>query len=449
MIDIPEDTAKLHFEAAEEDLLSFTIHPSDGEAYTIIHDQGNYQLVNQPDYSLDMGMIRKMVDALLYLESTDTITSLQGLDLDEFGLSQSALRVTAHYSRSRQLEFAIGDRIPSDIPSDYLILTGDPLLYSVAVDVRETLDQKLNLLHTIPSVNFTADLLDAVYFDGMEAFSLHRVAQDIWEINEPIHYPARLDRVRQMLRQISQMRLAAYVDEALPENLAQYGLDHPRSQVRFMLSESLIMSVPAEASSPVIQKIEPQELVFSIGDGIPGMGFYCLYNHAVYLASDLSMGFLLEHDLLDYISIHPIDIPFIRLSQLNASWPQGKVSFDLLPVEHILPNNDIALDEQGNVLYEYMVTSMGRDIEPSIFIDAYEKLMAIKAVGALPAAYSASGQTAVLSLSLLFEGRERQIVFYPYDILHMAAEVNGHFAHYVSRKSVEDALSALSSASED
>ena len=448
MIDVPEDTAKLQFEAPEEDLLSFTIYPRDGEPYTIIHEQGTYQLVNQPDYSLDMSMVRKMVDTLLYLESADTISSAQGLDSDDFGLAQDALRVTAHYSQDRQLHFAIGDRIPSDIPRDYLMITGDPALYAIAVDVREALDQKLNLLHTVPSINFTADLLDAIHFEGGEALSLHRIAQDIWEIKQPIHYPASLRQVQRMLQQVSQMRLAAYVAEALTENLAQYGLDSPRCRVRFLLSESLISTIPVDDTSPIKYEVAAQDLVFSIGDEIPGRGFYCLYNNVIYLASDLSMGFLLEYDLQDYLGTHPIDIPLNRLSQLIASWPQGGVSINLLLVEHVLPNNEIALDEQGNILYDYLVTGIEREIEPAVFIDAYAKLMAIKAAGTLPPAYSVFDQASVLSLSLRFEGQERQIAFYPYDVLHLAAEVNGNLTHYVSRESVEAALSALA-ANED
>lgn len=442
-IDVPVNTAKLQFEASEEDLLSFTIYPRGGEPYTIIHEQGTYQLVNQPDYNLDMSMIRKMVDALLYLESADTISSDQGLDLDDFGLTQDALRVTTHYSQDRQLHFVIGDRIPSDIPRDYLMITGDPVLYAVAVDVREALDQKLNLLHTVPSINFTADLLDAIHFEGEETLSLHRIAQDIWEIKEPIHYPASLGKVQWMLQQISQMRLAAYVAEALTENLAQYGLDSPRRRVRFVLSESLISTIPVDEASPVIHKVAAQELVFSIGDEIPDRGFYCLYNNAIYLASDLSMGFLLEHDLQDYVGEQPIDVPVNRLSQLTASWPQGGISFNLSLVEHVLPNNEIALDEQGNILYDYLVTGMGQEIESSVFVDAYAKLMAINAAGTLSTDYSTADQAAVLSLSLLYEGQERQIAFYLYDVLHMAAEVNGHLIYYVSRDSVETALSAL------
>jgi hypothetical protein len=254
--------------------------------------------------------------------------------------------------------------------------------------------------------------------------------------------------VQWMLQQVSQMRLAAYVADAMTENLAQYGLDSPPRRVRFELSKSLISTIPVDDTSPVTKEVDAQDLVFSIGDEIPGRGFYCLYNDVIYLASDLSMGFLLENDLHVYIGEHPIDVPYSRLSRLVASWPQGGTSFNLSLVEHILPNNEIALDERGSVLYDYLVTSMGRDIDPAVFIDTYAKLMKIKAVGNLPPAYSVSDQAPVLSLSLCFEGQERQIAFYAYDALHMAAEVNGNLMHYVSRESVETALSALA-ASDD
>jgi len=447
-IEVPEDTTKLQFTAPEEDLLSFTIYPRDGEPYTIVHDQGTYQLEDQPNYSLDMTMIKNMIQSLLYLESVDTISSAQGLELNDFGLEQGSLGVAARYAHDRQLHFVIGNRIPSDIPRDYLLITGDPNLYAVAVDVREALDHKLNLLHIVPSINFTADLLDTIHFEGKETLSLHRVAQDLWEITEPVHYPANLGQVQWMLRQVAKMRLTAYVADALPKDLAPYGLDNPRCRIRFVLSESLITTIPSGETSPVIQQVAAQELVFAIGDEIPGKGFYCLYNDVIYLASDLSMGFLLEHELQDYISKSPIDVPLNRLSQLIASLPQGGVSFDLSLVEHILPNNEIALDEQGNILYDYLITSAGREIEPAVFVETYASLMAIKAAGTLPPDYSVLDQAAILSLSLRFEGQKRQIAFYPYDVLHLAAEVNGHLAYYVSRDSVEAALSSLAASAD-
>ena len=442
-MEVRQDTAVLHFSAAEEDLQSFTVFPGGGGQYTIVHGQGSYRLEEEPDYSLDMTLINGMVQSLLYLQSTDTLGDTKGLDLREFGLEEGALQVIAQFSQDRELAFNIGGRVPSDIPADYLLIAGDPLLYTIGADVRETFDYALNLLHTIPAVNFNADLLDQVRFVGEGAFNLRRVAQDIWEISDPVEYPASLARVQWLLRQISQMRLAAYIAPASTENLSRYGLEKPRSHVVFSLADSIISSLHADETSPQSQKIAAQELVFTIGDDIPGIGFYCLYDDVIYQASDLSMGFLPDHDMNAYIGQNPVDIPLERPIRLLASWPEGSVDCSVSLVEHILQNNDIALDEQGNILYDYLVTSSDREIEPAQFVDAYAKLMAIEASGFLMPGFSAQGKPPALSLSLIFENRQRHIAFYPYDALHFAVEINGHFIHFVSRQSAETATFAL------
>ena len=442
-MEVPQDTATLHFSAAQDDLQSFTVFPGDGGHYTIVHNQGIYSLEDDPDYSLDLTIIAGMVQSLLYLQSADTIGDATSLDLREYGLAEGALQVIAQYTQDRQIHFTIGGRVPSDIPSDYLLIAGDPLLYAIGVDVREAFDYKLNLLHTIPAINFNADLIDRIRFAGEEAFSLRRIAQDIWEISDPVKYPANLAQVQRLLRQISQMRLAAYIAPSSTENLARYGLEKPRSRIVFSLAESTITSVPADESSPVSQMVAAQELVIAIGDDIPGLGFYCLYNDVIYQASDLSMGFLSDHDMKAYLGQNPIDITLGRPIRLLASMPEGSIDCSVSLVEHILQNNDIALDEQGNILYDHLIISAGREIEPARFGDAYTKLMAIEASGYLLPGYSAQGEPQALSLDLSFENHQRHIAFYPYDALHFAVEINGHFIHFVSRQSVETAAFAL------
>ncbi len=442
-MEIPQDTAKLHFSAAQDDLQSFTIFPGDGGHYTIVHNQGVYSLEEDPDYSLDLTVIDGMVQSLLYLQSTDTIGDATGLDLKEFGLAEGALQVMAQYTQGRQIHFTIGGRVPSDIPSDYLLIAGDPLLYAIGVDVREAFDYKLNQLHTIPAININAGLLDQIHFVGEGAFSLRRVAEDIWEISDPVKYPANLTQVQWLLRQISQMRLAAYIAPSSTENLVRYGLEKPRSHVVFSLAESMITSMPADETSPVSQKVAAQELVIAIGDDIPGLGFYCLYNDVIYQASNLSMGFLPNHDMKAYFAQNPVDIPLGRPIRLTAFLPEGSIDCSVSLVEHILQNNDIALDEQGNILYDYLIISAGREVTPARFIDAYTTLMAIEASGYLLPGFSAQGKPPALSLSLSFENQQRHIAFYPYDALHFAAEINGHFIHFVSRQSVETAAFAL------
>ncbi|MHC1786180.1 MAG: DUF4340 domain-containing protein [Christensenellales bacterium] len=443
------DTGKLLFSAQREDLRSFTITPRGGEPYTIEHKGEGFVLQGDADYPLDRVMIDNMVDAIVYLEVSDTVTDLgQGqADLAPYGLLDGALHVSAQFASDARISFTIGNRAPYEAPRDYIMVTGDTLLYLIPADVREALDYRLNMIHTVPDINFTPDLLDMLTITGNTSLTLRRLTQDLWEITEPLQYPADKGKIDQMLQQVSGMRLAAYVAPADEGSLRSFGLDQPRYRVQMHLPQSVISSYPDGAAEPVVSQVAAQVMTFLIGDAIEPLGFYCLYNGAVYQASDLSMGFMLNTAVDDYLSGAPVDVPLGLVTGLTLNWAQESRSYEISLYEHILPNNEIALDEEGRTLYDYLVMQEGEEIPATPLVSFYAKLMGIRAAGSLPDYYAVTGN-AVLSVNLRFLGQQRQIDFFPYDALHMAVAVNGRALHYVKSAAVMSAIDAVSAIAE-
>ncbi len=428
------DTSKLLFTASEEELLSFTIHPRQGESYTILRENKAYRLASDADFPLDSGMIRHMVDAILYLEVSDTLTDLKDeLDhLDEFGLLQGALRVSADFADGRKLMFAIGDRSPFEVPRDYLMMTGDSHLYAIPSDVREALDYRVNLLHSLPAINFSPDLLDSLVIQSADGtLQLQRLAQDLWELREPFIYPADMNLINQMLTQVKGMRFAAFVAEGSEENLRRYGLETPRYSVQMHLPASTISAYPDEGGEPIVTQVPAQVLRFDIGNNIEHLGFYCLFRGTIYQASDLSMGFMLNHQPEPYLSRAPFDIPMNQISEISFSSATGNQNFAISLVEQVLPNNELARDEAGNVLHNYLVRLGDREIDPEPLAQAYAKLMRLSASGRLPADYALDAKAALLTVTTKAYDRSRIISFYPFDALNAAMMVNGQVRDYV------------------
>lgn len=440
------DTSKLLFAAQDEELLSFTIHPKGGESYTILREDGTYRLASDPGFPLDGSMIQNMTDAILYLRVSDTLADLKGdrSRLGDYGLDDSALRIEAKLRDGRELRFMIGDRAPFDAPRDYLMMEGDSHLYAIPNDVREALDYRAKLLHTLPAINFAPELLERMRISGPTGvLTLQRIQPGLWEIQEPFRYPADGAAMERLLIQVSSMRMAAYEAEGGGQALREYGLAEPRFEVEMYLPESVITSYPDDGAQPVRTSVAAQTFRFAVGDAIEHIGFYCLYNGVIYRASDLSMGFMLDADADSYLGRQPFDVPLSNVSELDMQFEEKGRRYELSLVEQVLPNNELARDEAGNVLHNYIVKSGGQELDPEPLARAYGLLMEITAKGRLSADYRLIGDP-LLSVSLRFTGgRSRQVSFYPYDALNAAAAVNGRFIHYVGLDKLNSAIEAI------
>lgn len=440
---LPDTTVKL-FTAREDEIAHFTIHPPGEEAYTITRTDGAYQVAEQPDFVLNHASIRAMLDALIYFEAADTVGDTQedGLHPEDFGLSEEALHVSLTLTDGRTFGFRIGHRMATDIPLDYGLVDNDPKIYAFNIDLKDTFDQRLRWLHTIPQVNFTPELLDSLHFTGDQKLLIRRLTDGLWVMDQPYEYPVSAEKMRQVFDAIKKMRFASYISPADEDNLARYGLAQPRSVVTFHLAPSVITAQNAGSDEATVQPVDAQSIRIEVGDTIPGLGFYCRYGDTIYQASDLSMGFVEEADPSAYLSGLPLYVPLNGLSQVALSADSGmQQTYQIALVEDILPNNEIARDAQGNTLYRYLVSADGKEQEAEPFVKAYASLMGIRASGSLAEGYQLPEHIPpLLSVRLLGNKLDRVVAFSPYDTLHAAISVNGQLLHYTDLASVANVV---------
>ncbi len=448
------DTSIVLFEATEDELLSFTVRPTGGDPYTIVRHNGAYEVEGYPYYDLNLNLVTDMVDNLLYLIAADTIDlSERSIEdhLNDFGLQNGALEVTARFTSNRQYTLRLGSRIPGDIPFDYGMLLGSPSLYALSITLKEDFSYFLNWLHMLPDINFTPDLLDTVRFeDDHGNLLLRRINDDIWMVEEPFSYPASLDQINKLKESVGKMRFAAFIDLAEKADLAVYGLDSPHMKLTFDLADSTIVSYSPDMQTSAEYSVDAQHLTIEIGDLIEGIGFYCLYDESVYQASDLSMGFMLKADPFEYLSTFPMAVPLNHIDSFSVKSEDELIfNFQVSLVEDVLPNNALARDSFGNILFVFsFADDNGNDIPTEKVTDLYKALTAVRTTGVVNQKYFFPDNRAILEAELRYGFSTRKIRFIPYDALHAAIEIDGTILFYTDLNyinEVKKALSAISS----
>lgn len=445
------DTRVMLFEATAEELISFTIKPFQEMEYTIVKQNNDYKVEGYPYYDLNQEIIEKMVDTLIYLEASDTLgnyTEEKDIDLEMFGLGEDALEVTARFTDNRSYTLRIGSRIPGDIPSDYGMILDSPMLYAVSITMRDEFDYPLNRLHNLPAINFNPDLLEAVRFEeGLKSLVLRRISDEVWVMEQPFSYPVSADKIEIFKENVGKMRFASFVDLESMADLRSYGLDQPRMRIIFDLAPSTITEYSPDLQSSTEHSVEAQQIVIEIGNPLgEGIGFYCLYNGTVYQATNLSMGFMLDTNAANYLSVYPLGWPLNRLDSINIVSKSGQnFLYHVELVEDIQLNNEVSTNAQGEILYQFAFRDGNdRDVEPEQIIQLYKSLASIRATGAVEASYSTKALSPELEVYLQFGMFSRYVKFYPYDALHAAIEVDGTILFYTDLAYLNEAEAVMS-----
>ncbi len=431
------------FRAEEADLQQIRVKPRGEPPYALVRQGDGFQVEGQPAFQLDREETAALASSLAYVEAVYTLadTEKEQLHLHDFGLEGDALQIEATYKNGDMLRLRIGDRIPGDEALDYCLIGDDPKLYAIHADRKEMFNLPLRMLHALPGINFTPDLLDSVQFDGADtALSLHRLATDMWVIQQPFLYPAADAAVQQLLEGAGNMRFASYVAPADSENSALYGLEVPRIRVVFRLGASVVQTMDSTGQTTSSKSVAEQAIAIDIGNPIDNIGFYCRYGDSIWQASNASMGFLLKNQAQDYASRYPLGIPLSLVSRWTLSTTEEEYAYQVFLVEHVLDNNEIAVDENQSPLYNIVLEENGVEIDAALALQQYAALMQIRAVGDYQGDQKEPAGAPLLSVGLSYLGQEIAVTFHPMDALYASIWINGRCLHYTELAQLQRVL---------
>lgn len=433
---LPSSNEKIRlWQAAEGGITKIKVRPSRGEAYTLLKNDGLYTVEGQPEYPVNQTMAEELFSGFSGIVATEQIKGQAGPDeLSAFGISASSPSVSLTDAQGNESQWTFGSVLPGDVLSWYLYSHGHRGVFLTTVHYQELCDYSLPEMHTVPEINFNAELVNAVSVAGGTGWGLER-SQGLWYLNAPFRYPASLSSVETLLKSIGTSRLALYEAEATEQTLKQYGLLPARMEITLSLSDSVIHST--EIGTGIEKQIEvpAHQKKLSIGASAGITGFYCLYEGAVYKATYASLGYWLRFQASDFLLHTPINFQpaILRGVTVQANGKTQAYTIDF--AEQVLPNNRIAADKEGNTLYDMHVARDGMPVESAAFTRAYMELTSL-ALSGDASWFSVHNKTPLVSIGIRHDAGSRKVAFYDADPLFFAVEVDGVVRQYVEKKAV-------------
>lgn len=423
-----------------DELLRMEVQSGKAEPFVLSRTTEGWEVEGKPDFEMDQNELNLMVKDLATLYANEFLGEIKTDtdSLESLGLGAGAPRVKASYLDGSEYTLVFGDSAQTEIPADYLMFEKDNKVYAVSVETRDHFDRNLESLHRIPKINFNADLVDAVRFQGARPFAVTQ-QEGLWEMVSPFLYPVDSTGMQALMTSIGNMRLALYAGEASAENLERFGLTEPKRTIIFELSPSVIMGYEKDGSPSGSLDVGEQVFSIALGDDIGGIGLYCLYEGQIYQASNVSMGFLRDTGPETLLSPYPVTWPINRLERMVVVDALGTREYHLALTEKVLPNNQLARDQAGNILYEPDITKNGAGMDSREFMQEYLKLMSLSRNGRLPSGFHPEKNDPVRRYTLMTVQGERELALFHYDELHYAMRVNGTFVDYVN-KATADAI---------
>ena len=414
---------------ASEEVISIAVSGPYDAPYTLHRDpEGIWQMEGMPDFIFRQTMLDAMIDNAAVIITDDTIGRLSehpDWHVDDFGLQDGCLRVDAGFSDNSHLVFRLGDSIPEETPGYFFMLEGDDCIFTISSDVFEAYANTRMALHTVSEPALKGELIDRIAFTGYNPFVLER-SSDGWYLIEPVIYPLADSAVDSLLSKLEGVRFAQYIGRAEDCNLTSMGLDPAERILTLDIAESTVTGY--DASSQIIGStlLPAYRLTLSIGHEESEIVFYCLYRGEVNKATSFSAGFLRTQDWNSLLLATPFNSDIGEINSLT--WSQNGLvqTYNLTFSEHVLPNNELERDENGNVIYNVSVSSNGQSIDSEVFAAAYGRLCTLRMEDRLPSDYSLPQSEPLLTVEVIRnDGKQRTVTLWPLDALHDAVAVNG------------------------
>jgi hypothetical protein len=423
----PKESLEAVFQTDIENIRSFTVYPLNYPAYTLVQLDGHFAVEGQPDYPLKETDITFMAEHVAAVTPTERVDEWIDTPLNRanFGFADNTVHVTAQLKDGRSIGFQFGADAPTETPSVYFLLDQDPYLYTMPASVRDLFDQGLHFLHTVPDISTadTSDILAISVSTSERSVRLLSVGTT-WALTEPMPYPASSDAMQRLLSTVQQLRLAVFVTDIDDQtNLSSYGL--------------------AQDTTTITTKRRDQaSLVLELGADIHGIGAYCAYEGAIYMMSYSALGALHYLDVQSVAFQGVTDISFADVKHVEIRTPELSRKYSVQWVERVAPNNQLVLDENGQVQMDAKIMLEGTAVDADALTKFYQRLEAMQPAKPLSLDIDLP-PTPKLTISVYTKEDSRILSFYAMDDGTMALSMDGHVVWAYEGQAVEQALKML------
>lgn len=357
--------------------------------------------------------------------------------LADYGLEKPAYIATIGYTDGTSLTLHVGDEGPEGTWR-YLLIDGDDRLFAFSNGSVEALFVNKDTLRKISQPTLHKARIDRITLtqpDSCIQWTLDGAitdadAADKWRITAPIVYPADAAAMENLLSNIANLRLGAYVCPATQDNLALYGFDAPRLTIDIHMAEGTIGVTNAEGAVETTDWPDTT-LTFVIGGAKNDMVDYILCQDAIYISSHFTMGMFIDYDYSATMSRYPVLTALGNLASLHIREGAAATEYVLTRTEQVAENNALITDADGNPVYDVRVACNGVSIDYAAFTAAYNDLSLVTVSGRLPEGETISSAPHTVYTFTDVDGSVHTVALATFDALHDAVIVDGHAAFYL------------------
>lgn len=426
------------------EVASLTITRRDGESYTLLQrSEGTLTLAEDETFVVSDLYAPSLLSAACVISYEDVLAE-NAADYaaynDEFGLDQP-LTVDVTYTDGSSVRLYVGVKGPLEEDTwYYMTVEGDSRLFALDKSTAENFNVTLSSLHPVTQPTIHQARLDDITFTGADGEILAHwtLAGEItdsdaaasWRMISPWAYPAEEEAMTNLRKNLSNLRLGAYVCEATAENLAQYGLDAPQFILTLHMAAGTTGSVDADG---VYATVDWPESTFEmrIGAAKSDAVDYVLVNGMIYLCSHYSLAIFRDMDPRDTLSRYPLMVELEDLAAMTIANENGSTAYTLRREEQVAANNELVTDEDGQVVWDIFVEKDGAEISYTAFSAAWEQLRAVRVTGWLPEDFVPSEPAHTTLTFTTWTGKVHTLSLAPYDTLHDAVIVDGTALFYL------------------
>lgn len=434
-----------------EEVARIAVARSSGEGYVLIGDNGRLTVQGRPDFVMDEGKQKNLLDDCAILEAEDTVSESREEwepNKGSFGLNPPAVTVEITYTDGKTAAFSLGATSPVN-NWNYFTLEGDPRLYLASADLIDLFDQDVTAFHQVDQPVIHHQRIDGITIQNgsglaeaawkLETDITDANALSAWRMTSPYSYPCDAGAMETLVSALEKLYLGRFVSKTTKEASAQYGFTPPRRVITLHQAAGEIAAVGVSGAYEVTPYPE-STLTLTIGTAGDDYVDYVEVGGSIYLVSTLSQPLLGNLVPENTLLKQPAAISLDTIQSLTVESSGESRTYTLKRVERVLPNNDLAYDENGNLLTDTFVDLNGREYSFPDFEAAITALQSVTVSGRLPGGFAPEGSSSIRLIFTLQDGRTRTVEAAPFDALQDALGIDGTYLYYLPKGALEKGL---------
>lgn len=432
----------------EAALVSVTVSHLAGDSYTLAYRDGALALVTDAGAEpVSEARARELLDAVTLIAVEDTVAgdvAEVAENLADMGLEPPRATVTARFADGGESVIQLGAPVPETTYA-YYRWSGDAGVHMCDAGVAEVLALTADRLRPLSQPEMEPSLAQRLTLERADG---QRLALSFWtdaaggaagRLESPVVYPMSAESAGAALTALGSFRLGSALGEVNDANRADYGFDAPLLVVEADFRAGAYTAIDADGQLET-REAEAAAYRFTLGRAEGAYHYTCLYEGRCYLVSKYLCRYLLDAEAQTLAASRPADMGGELVRAVTARAPGVTLAARASRVERVLGNNQLAVDENGDTIYDVSVTINGESAAPEAFDALTERLAALGLSGWLDAGWKPEGEPRWTLEIEAESGEKRVIEAYPIDAFKDALAVNGVALGYAHVEALDAAL---------